>query len=258
MFKRNVYLLTLLSLLITTGCQQPPHNTAHQHSTIDALLAGVYDGNITCSELTRYGDFGIGTFDKLDGEMLLLANHLYQIKSDGKVYTPPLSITTPFATVCRFQPELSFDTKEGQNFDAIKIQISKTTGNPNLFYAIKITGRFKTMHTRSVPVQSKPYPSLKTVADHQPEFHMQDVEGTIVGFKCPEYVKGINVPGCHLHFLSRDKTQGGHIMDFEIISGRCEIDMLDRYTLTLPSQAQGFAETDLSIDRSQELKSVEQ
>jgi len=66
MFKRTVYLWTLLALLIITGCQIPPQSTVHQYSTIDSLLAGVYDGDLTCSELTRYGDFGIGTFDKTD------------------------------------------------------------------------------------------------------------------------------------------------------------------------------------------------
>jgi acetolactate decarboxylase len=113
------------------------------------------------------------------------------------------------------------------------------------------------MHTRSVPAQSKPYPTLKTVADNQPEFYMKDIEGTIVGFRCPQYVAGINIPGYHLHFLSSDKTKGGHILDFEVISASCKIDMLDRYTLTLPSKAKGFAGTDLSIDRSKELKAVE-
>jgi len=257
MLKRNVYLIIPLISLILTGCQSTPRNTAHQHSTIDALLAGVYDGTLTLKELSRHGNFGIGTFDKLDGEMLMVDNRIYQIKSDGKIYTPALSVTTPFATVCEFNPEQNFEISPGSSFDNLKTEISAVTGNPNLFYAVKITGRFRTMHTRSVPAQSKPYPTLKTVADNQPEFHMKDIAGTIVGFRCPQYISGINVPGYHLHFLSYDKTQGGHILDFEIISGKCEIDMLDRYTLTLPSKAQGFAGTDLSIDRSKELEAVE-
>jgi acetolactate decarboxylase len=254
LLKRCLY-ITVLSLL--AGCATTPRDTAHQHSTIDALLAGVYDGSLTLAELSTHGNFGIGTFDRLDGEMLMMDKHIYQIKSDGKVYTPPLTLTTPFATVCRFNPEQEFDIKPGTDFEALKEQIAKVSGNPNLFYAIRIEGRFKTMHTRSVPAQSKPYPDLKTVAENQPEFHMQDVEGVIVGFKCPAYVEGINVPGCHLHFLSSDKAKGGHILDFEVISGRCEIDTLTRYTLTLPTDSD-FAGTDLSLDRSHELKSVEQ
>ncbi len=246
-----------IALLFLAGCTTAPQNTAHQHSTIDALLAGVYDGSLTLKELSSHGNFGIGTFDKLDGEMMMVDNRIYQIKSDGKVYTPDLSLTTPFATVCQFNPEQNFGIRPSSSFNDLKTKISAFTDNPNLFYAIRIEGQFKTMHTRSVPAQTKPYPTLKTVADNQPEFHMKDIKGTIVGFRCPQYVQGINVPGYHLHFLSHDKTRGGHILDFEVISGICKIDMLDRYTLTLPSKTEGFAGTDLSIDRSKELESVE-
>ena len=257
--KRMQFLTTITALvLIFTGCKTAPKNTAHQHSTIDALLAGVYDGSLTLKELSEHGNFGIGTFDRLDGEMMMFDNCIYQIKADGKVYTPDQSLTTPFATVCNFHPEQSLKINSKANFEEIIQQIEKITGNPNLFYAIRIEGHFKSMHTRSVPQQSKPYPTLKTVAENQPEFHMQDIAGTIVGFKCPAYVKGINVPGCHLHFLSCDKNKGGHILDFEMTEGICEIDMLNRYTLTLPSDTDAFAETDLTVDRTKALKAVEQ
>jgi acetolactate decarboxylase len=230
----------------------------YQASTIDALVAGVYDGEMSYDSMMKHGDFGIGTFDGLDGEMLLLDGELFQIKSDGKVYRPSSTVKTPFAAVCNFAADTSLDLQAGTDFPGLKTLLAERFPNQNLFYAIKITGKFKAMLTRAVPGQKKPYPPLQVVTRVQPEFPMQNVSGTIVGFRCPPYVKGINVPGYHLHFISDDRTQGGHILSFDMISGACQVDMLDQYSLALPTKTQGFAETDLSKDRSKELEEAEQ
>jgi len=255
---RYFSVLTAGLFLFVFGCATSPKNTAYQTSTIDALLAGVYDGETSCGELLKQGNLGIGTFDGIDGEMVVMDGEIYQVKSDGKVYRPKPSMMTPFATVCRFTPDKSISIPTGTDYNALKKIIDKLEPNQNLFYAIKITGTFKAMKTRSVPGQHKPYPPLKQVTAHQPEFTMKNVSGTIVGFRCPPYVKGINVPGYHLHFLSGDKTQGGHILSFEIDQAECEIDELYQYSLALPHGNAGFAETDLAKDRAEDLKKVEQ
>ncbi len=113
------------------------------------------------------------------------------------------------------------------------------------------------MKTRSVPAQKKPYPPLSQVTKNQPEFNYKNVSGIIVGFRCPPYVKGINVPGYHLHFISDDFTKGGHILDFKIKSGKCEIDLCDKFFLILPKDVTDFENVDLSKDRSEELMDVE-
>ncbi len=254
--KQLLYFAVGLCLLVS-GCAMPARDTVFQTSTIDALLAGVYDGDMSCRRLLKHGDFGIGTFDRLDGEMVLLDGNIYQVKADGKVYEPAPSIKTPFATVCRFTTDRTFPIKTGSDYEAVENLINESVPNQNLFYAIKITGQFRSMKTRSVPGQQKPYPSLKEVTRAQPEFIMKNISGTIVGFRCPPYVKGINIPGYHLHFISSDHTQGGHILSFEIADGKCEIDVLNQYFLTLPANTKEFAETDLSKDRSKELKDVE-
>jgi len=243
--------------LLISGCVTPARDIVFQVSTIDALLAGVYDGNISCSNLMEHGNFGIGTFDRLDGEMVLLDGNMYQIKADGKVYKPAPSVKTPFAAICQFTSDRTIPIKAGSDYKAIENLINEYAPNQNLFYAIKITGQFSLMKTRSVPGQQKPYPPLKEVTTNQPEFNMENISGTIVGFRCPPYVKGINVPGYHLHFISSDRTQGGHILSFKIADGKCEIDVINQYFLTLPVNTKEFAETDLSKDRSKELNDVE-
>jgi acetolactate decarboxylase len=247
-------LLLVSVLLLAAGCT-PQADRITQTSTIDALLAGAYDGQIECRQLLNYGDFGIGTFDRLDGEMTVVDGKIYQIKSDGKVYTPALTLKTPFATVCKFKADAQFDLKS-VNFKTAESMIDEKFPNPNQFLAVKITGTFKYMKVRSVPAQSKPYPPLVEVAKTQPVFEMNDVAGTIVGFRAPPFVKGINVSGYHFHFLSDDFTQGGHILDFELADAKCQIDKCNELLLILPKD-DVLRNIDLSKDKSQELQKVE-
>ena len=254
---KRFFCLAVGLCLLVSSCAAPPRDTAFQASTIDALLAGVYDGEMSCRHLVKHGNFGIGTFDRLDGEMVVLDGNVYQVKADGKVYEPDLSVNTPFATVCQFDSDRTIPVQPGADFGSVEDLIDEYYPNPNLFYAIKITGSFAAVKTRSVPGQQRPYPPLQEVTKNQPEFDMENITGTVVGFRCPAYVKGINVPGYHLHFLSDDRTRGGHILSLKTAEVTCEVDVLDRYSLALPANTLGFAETDLSKDRSRELMDVE-
>ncbi len=252
---------TILSLLVVVvalclSCASSVKNTVVQTSTVDALLAGVYDGHISCRQLLEYGDFGLGTFDHLDGEMIVLNRKVYQVKADGNVYTPSETITTPFAAVCGFSSDYTLPLANGTDYETLKKCVNNAVPNQNVFCAIKIKGTFRKMKTRSVPRQQKPYPPLVEVTKNQPAFYMENISGTIVGFRSPPFVKGINVPGYHLHFISDDHSKGGHILSFELISGVSDLDICDRFLLILPGK--GLEHLDLSKNRSKELKRVEQ
>jgi acetolactate decarboxylase len=256
---KTCWLYLLVCVCVLAGCQTTPvANTVTQYSTIDALLAGAYDGVAPCQEVLQYGDLGIGTFDKLDGEMVVLDGVVYQVPVSGQVRRVEPSMTTPFATVCFFETEVSFDLDSNTSFDALKARMDQAVPNPNVFCAVKLHGHFKTMKTRSVPAQKKPYPALAEVVESQVVFNMKDVTGSIVGFRSPPFVKGINVPGYHLHFLSDDRTQGGHILDFDMDQAVCHMDVCDRFFMILPENGQGLEEIDLAVDRAEELQKVEQ
>jgi acetolactate decarboxylase len=112
------------------------------------------------------------------------------------------------------------------------------------------------MKTRSVPKQKKPYPQLKDVVKHQKIFNFKNISGTIVGFRSPQYVKGLNVTGYHLHFLTEDHKAGGHILDFTTGDITLELDTKSDFFMTLPN-IKSFRKSNLTKDRSKELKSVE-
>jgi acetolactate decarboxylase len=256
-FKSMFFSLILLAISLT-GCRTPPPNGITQVATIDALLTGVYDGHMTLADLHKSGDFGIGTFEALDGEMILLEGHFYQIRSDGRVYHPADSIRTPFACVTWFNPHLQKSITAPINFKQLEKQIDSLVPLQNQFCAFTLRGSFSRVRTRSVPAQKKPYPPLVDVTKNQPVFELGAVRGTLIGFRAPAFVKGINVPGYHLHFLADDRSGGGHVLDFEVTDGTLEVDSVnDWLRVYLPPESQSFGQANLTVDRSSELNAVE-
>jgi len=249
--------LFAVALTFLTGCAGP-RNTLTQVCTIDALLAGAYDGQVPCSTLTRHGNLGLGTFDRLDGEMVVLDGRVYQVRSDGRVYVPAAGLTTPFAAVVSFVPERSWALGGGATFQQFQTQLDANLPGTNVVCAFRFTGSFRQMKTRSVPAQTKPYAPLVEITRNQPVFDMGVCHGTLVGFRLPGFVKGINVPGYHVHFLTADRSAGGHVLDFALDSGTVEVAVCSRVNILLPTDAGALKDIDFSRDRTEELKKVEQ
>jgi acetolactate decarboxylase len=201
----------------------------YQTSTIDALMEGVYDGDTTFESLLTHGDFGLGTVQQLDGEMVLLDGTAYQVKTDGNAYEIPGDALTPFAVVTVYGEDLGADLQQGMAMDAVAAYIESLLPSRNIMYAIRIDGTFATMTTRSVPRQDPPYPPLLDVVKDQSVFELGETEGTIVGFWMPYYVSGVNVPSFHLHYISKDRTTGGHVLGFTI--GEAHLGIDETYSL---------------------------
>ncbi len=271
--KHKVFLFIAVALCLLpvslTGCLESipiPEETAHpvaegetlvQISTIDAILNGLYDGVMDYGALQKYGDFGIGTFKGLDGEMAAVDGRYYQIKADGVAYPVTDDMETPFASVTFFSTDDEQPLTEGIDFTQLQTFLDEKLPTENIFYAIKIEGTFAYMKTRSVPGQEKPYPPLVEVTAHQPVFEFENVEGTIVGFRSPPYVAGVNVPGYHLHFLTKAADAGGHILDFTIQQAVAYIDYTSDFLMILPGEDSDFYQLDLSQDKQEELEKAE-
>lgn len=252
---RRHHILLWSLLLFSCSRETEDPQLVVQVSTIDALMQGVFDGNTPLSDLSGWGDFGIGTFHALNGELILLDGSFYQIKADGKIYRPEKTGSTPFATVTWFDPEQSLPVS-ALTYAGLKSKIENQTTSVNLFYAIKVHGRFNRVKTRSVHAQQKPYPTLQEATASQPEFEQEAVTGTLSGFYCPPFVTGINVPGYHLHFLSDDHSFGGHVLELEIEKGTLWLDQISNFKLILPDNG-AFLDTDLTDDLTDELEEVE-
>jgi acetolactate decarboxylase len=226
-----------------------------QIGVIDALLAGGYDGSVPVRELPRLGDIGLGTFDALDGEMVILDGVVYQVPASGLVRRADLRVTTPFAQVAWFKPGPALALPENLGLKDLEAWMDKALGDTSLFGAVRVEGVFTALKARSVPRQSKPYRPLAVVAKEQSVFEFSQARGTLVGLRGPDYVRGLGVPGWHWHFLTQDRTRGGHVLGLTLGAGTVRLATLRRLELLLPKG--GLGGLDLSQDRSHELKAVE-
>ena len=248
------WVLLFLSLTCSAGLAAE-QQVLFQTSTLQALMNGVYDGDYSFGEL-KHGDFGLGTFEALDGEMVGLDGKFYQVKSDGQVYPVSPAQKTPFGEVTFFKADQTLNLSEPLDLKQLEQYLSGAAAVRNFPYAIKITGKFAYIKTRSVPRQAQPYPPLMEAAKHQAVFEFQEVEGVIVGFYHPQYLTGVNLPGYHLHFLTADRRAGGHLLDCRVKQVKVELERLDDFQMRLPGNA-AFARTDLTGDKKQEIEKVE-
>lgn len=231
--------------------------SGYQVSTIDALLAGAYEGFVSVAELEQNGEVGIGTFDGLAGELVMVDGEVYQVTVEGAVVEMPDAATVPFAMVSESPIQEGKPVREPLDMEAFQALVDETAPVGNLPLVVLAQGTFTSVHTRSVPEQERPYPPLAEVVEKQVEFTEREIAGMVVGYRSPDYLKGVNVPGYHLHFLSDDRDFGGHLLGFEMEEGQFRYEYLTRLTMELPVDSAEFREADLRRDRSAELHKVE-
>ena len=246
------------SSIITAALSQYLKTTLHtlfQVSTSGALVAGVYSGAVSVKGILEHGDFGLGTFANLDGEMVVLDGRVYQVQGNGRVSEAPLNAGAPFAVVTRFSPEVDAQIESIKNFSDLERRCDALRTSGNIFYAFRIDGRFKRIRTRAVnPPQAGA--RLVDAAKAQSEFHFANVVGTLVGLWSPGFSSAFSVSGYHFHFLSEDRQEGGHLLDCEAGSLRLRMEALTDFHLALP-ETESFLKADLSKNSADELAYAE-
>jgi acetolactate decarboxylase len=255
-FQRLVLILVVTLALVPQNLHAGNQRIFFQYSTIQALMAGVYDGDLTFRELEKQGNFGLGTLNGLDGEMIGVDGEFYQVKANGIAYPVPRTAKTPFANVTCFHPDQAIQISESGSLRDLEQNLTKLLPSPNLIYAIKITGTFPYIKTRSVPRQLRPYPRLTEVVKKQTVFEFYQVGGVILGFWTPSYLAGVNVAGYHLHFITANRLSGGHLLDCRLGKARVEISRLTEFKLQMPQTAD-FLQKDLTGAGEKEIGQVE-
>ena len=210
-----------------------------QAGTIDALLHGQYDSDITLAEVMRLGNLGIGTIQQLDGELMILEGAAWVAGHDTVLREVPLTTRTPFAVACRFSAAVSHEVDEPMAWEELTALIdslsSGSTDPAASVIAVRVDGEFDDIGLRSVARQTPPYPPLVEVVAHQTTWHVPSARGTLIGFRFPDATAGVEVPGYHLHFLSDDRTTGGHVLSLVLRRGTVSVDHCDDLHVALPA-----------------------
>jgi acetolactate decarboxylase len=232
------------------------HHVLFQASTIGALLDGAYDGDLTFAELAEHGDLGLGTLNGLDGEMVALDGRFYRADVEGTVVEIDPAAKTPFAVVARFEPRIDVEIDGPLDHAVLRARLDELGPAAAASCAVRLDGHFDSVRARSVPRQMPPYRPLTEVVAEQHVFELGDVDGTIVGFRFPDYAEGIEVGGYHLHFISADRSRGGHVLDSRSHGLRVRLDPSSELHVELPP-AVDLADPELAAETHAAVEAVE-
>ncbi len=210
-----------------------PH-ALFQASTVAALLDGAFEGDLSFAELAEHGDLGLGTLNGLDGEMIALDGEFFRADVDGAIHPVAPERKTPFAVVTAFAPTIEEELPGRCAQIELLDLIDRRVPDQSTSCAIRLDGHFARVHARSVPAQSPPYRPLTEVVADQHVFDFEDVEGTMLGFRFPTYVEGVEIGGYHLHFIDADRGRGGHVLDFHSDGLRMRLDLSNDLHVELP------------------------
>lgn len=225
---------TLIAQFLRQGLANERENRSlYVSAPVNALIEGIYQEDTKITDILEHGDFGLGTFNHLDGEMVVLDGTVYQLKSDGKAHPVEPDTKTPYACVNFFTPDSEEFIDDELDFRGLTALLARMIPSDNMIYAIRIEGRFGYVKTRSVPRQES-YRPLVEVAREQPEFAHRDIDGVMTGYWTPTFMEALTVPGYHLHFLSNDRQHGGHLLGCQTAGVRIAIQHLPRLEVGLP------------------------
>jgi acetolactate decarboxylase len=231
------------------------HHTLYQVSTAGALVEGVYQGAVTVGTVREHGDFGLGTFEDLDGEMVVLDGHVFRVSSAGDVHEVADDATTPFAVVTRFGAPDAAVVDAVDGLDELTAAIDARRESANVFFAVRVDAHFDSVHVRAA-CRTAPGVPLAVATEQQAEFELTGVDGTLVGFWSPPYASGVEIAGYHLHFLTHDHSAGGHVLDCRGRELQVRVQEEADVHLALPESA-AFRGADLTHDPTADLDRAE-
>jgi len=209
------------------------------------------------SDALAHDDFGLGTFNHLDGEMVVLDGICHHLRSDGSASVASPADRTPFAAVTLFKPETTIDVAGPASRSDITGLIEGAIKTTNLVQAIRIDGTFSHVKTRTVQEQKPPYPPLTAATANEPITEFHRLAGTLAGYRMPDYEQGISVAGYHLHFVNQPRTHGGHSLDFALERGEIAVSTSSELHLSLP-RTEAFLTAQMSLaDVAQQIHRTE-
>lgn len=235
-------------------------NKMYQVSTLQALALGYSRAVITAGELIKEGDTGLGTFEDVNGEMIVLDGQCYRADQKGNITVVDPGTGIPFGAVAKLYGSQRFSLKDMPDAEAIRTELTRKIEEVfglNSMHIIRIDGEFEKVDARSEAPYRSHHVTLKEVLSmNQEAFIFENIRGSLIGVYFPDYMDGINMPGWHLHFVSEDRTKGGHVFDVSIKEGEARVDKINNIYLNLPKEA-AFDTYSLKQNLQEEIKSIE-
>ena len=233
----------------------------YQVSTLQALALGYSRTVVTVGELLEHGDLGLGTFEDVNGEMIVVDGECYRADEEGNAWKTEPDMGVPFAAVAKAGRSKGFEVSDLPDIAKLKEQLTLKIEEDfglNSMHIARIDGTFRKVCARSEAPYRSHHVDLKDILSKtQRDFAFENIGGTMICIYFPDYMDGINAPGWHIHFISEDRTKGGHVFDLEIDSARIRLTKLNTIEIKLPSEP-AFDTYSLKEASSSDIKQVEQ
>ena len=236
-------------------------NKMYQISTLQALALGYTRAVVTAEQLLEHGDTGLGTYEDVNGEMITLDGRCFRASDDGSITEVDPEEGVPFASITRLHGDEEFDISQKQDIQSLKtaldLKIEEHFGL-NSMHVARIDGDFEWIDARSEEAYRSHHVELKDILGKtQKSFRFENIRGSLICIYYPDYMDGINAPGWHLHFISEDRSCGGHVFDLNMKEGRARLDKISNIEIHLPAEP-AFDTYSLKEASQEDIKKVEQ
>ena len=252
-------LIAFAPFTVSNAAPAQNRETIYQVALLQSLTMGYFDGSVTVKQLKMHGDTGIGTFEGLNGEMIVLDGVVYQANQDCKINIMSDKDKIPFSNVTFFDKDFSVKLANVADKESLEkiLNAEVDKHGRNSFYMIKLPGTFKEILVRSEAGSKEPYPTLVEALKTQKEITLENVDGTIVGLYCPDYMSSLNSTGWHFHFITADKKLGGHVLGLNLADGEAQLDKTDAFNMNVPKK-KNFHELNFNQDLKEDIRIAEQ
>jgi acetolactate decarboxylase len=244
--KRRTTIITSIistaSFLVANGQVQEEKPIFH-YSVMDAMRNGVYTGDISAKSLADKGNFGLGTYNNLDGEMIALDGIFYRVAPDGRVTKVETDRLVPFASIVFFKADMEYEISSIKTIEMLQKEIISKLPSANKPYALRIECTFESIVVGGAnKLQDENITGLAELMKTRPLYKRKQISGTLIGFYNPPSFASIDLSPFHFHFLSDDKTFGGHLVSGELSSVKIKISIDEKpgYEIILPQENKMF------------------
>jgi acetolactate decarboxylase len=212
-------------------------NRIWQNMPSMAFKTGLYDGITRIRDAKEHGNFGVGQFAALDGELIVSDGCFYRARADGSVGLADEADELCFAQLCYYEPHQHWDAPADLDDRSFGAFLSEKLTFRNSFCAFRIIGVFAAVVPTAPPAMTKPYPKFDAVPALRKSFPVSNIKGCMVGYYSPAFEAEDGIPGYHFHFISDDRLSGGHVTSFALASGQVDATRINELILTLPTTA---------------------
>ncbi|EID85176.1 Alpha-acetolactate decarboxylase [Treponema sp. JC4] len=232
-----------------------------QVSTLQSLALGYTRAVMTVGGLIQHGETGLGTFEDVNGEMIVIDGKCYRAMDDGRVTEAGDERGVPFASVAYMDNCREFELSGDYTMESLKAELNNRIEEDfglNSMHVIQVHGTFEKIYARSELPYRAHHVTLKDMLDiTQTSFEFSNITGSLVGVYYPDYMDGINAAGWHLHFVNDERNKGGHVYEIKMTSGKVRLAKKTRIDIQLPKDP-AFDTYSLKSASKDEIKKVEQ